>query len=40
VRRYLIAKGVPFLAFRGAVRGQATGAHIHIGLPSSRIPRG
>ena len=39
VRRYLIGKGVPFLAFRGAVRGQATGAHIHIGKPSTRVPK-
>lgn len=27
---------VPFIAFRHAVAGQATGAHIHIGLPSPR----
>jgi hypothetical protein len=39
VRRYLTGKGVPFLAFRGAVRGQATGAHIHIGKPSTRAPK-
>jgi len=29
--------GIPFLAFRSAVPGQATGPHIHIGLPSPRI---
>jgi len=39
VRRYLTAKRVLFLAFRGAVRGQATGAHIHIGKPSTRTPK-
>ena len=39
VRRYLTGKRVPFLAFRGAVRGQATGAHIHIGKPSTRAPK-
>jgi len=39
-RRYLTEKNVPFLAFRGAVPGRATGAHIHIGPPSShRTPR-
>ena len=40
VRSYLVAKGVPFLTFQGAVRGQATGAHIHVGLPSTRVPKG
>jgi hypothetical protein len=40
VRNYLTGKRVPFLAFRGAVRGQATGAHIHIGKPSARAPKG
>ena len=25
---------VPYIAFRRAVAGRATGAHIHIGLPS------
>ena len=39
VRRYLTGKHVPFLAFRGAVRGQATGAHIHIGKPSTRASK-
>ena len=28
---------VPFLVFRGAVAGKATGAHIHLGLPSPRL---
>lgn len=33
---YLRAQGVPFLAFRGARDGEATGAHVHIGDPSPR----
>jgi hypothetical protein len=36
---YLRSMGIPFLAFRHAVPGSATGAHIHIGLPSHRIAR-
>jgi hypothetical protein len=34
---YLKSAGVPFIAFRHAVSGSATGAHIHIGYPSHRI---
>jgi hypothetical protein len=34
---YLRSAGMPFLAFRSAIRGVATGAHIHIGYPSHRI---
>jgi chromosome segregation ATPase len=34
---YLRSQGIPFLAFRGAVPGVATGAHIHIGSPSHRL---
>jgi hypothetical protein len=34
---FLRAAGIPFLAFRNAVRGMATGAHIHIGRPSLRL---
>ncbi|MGA9768005.1 MAG: TolC family protein [Blastocatellia bacterium] len=34
---YLHNNGIPFLAFRSAVAGAATGAHIHIGYPSHRI---
>jgi hypothetical protein len=34
---YLRAEGIPFIAFRHAVPGSATGAHIHIGLPSHRL---
>ncbi len=33
---FLRANGIPFLAFRGAIPGTATGAHIHIGRPSHR----
>jgi hypothetical protein len=36
---YLRASGIPFIAFRQAVPGSATGAHIHIGRPSHRIVR-
>ena len=34
---YLRKTGIPFLAFRQAVPGVATGPHIHIGKPSSRL---
>lgn len=34
---YLQKQGIPFLAFRAAVPGVATGPHIHIGNPSHRI---
>ena len=34
---YLRSAGIPFIAFRAAVPGSATGAHIHIGRPSHRI---
>jgi hypothetical protein len=34
---YLENQGIPFLAFRAAVPGVATGPHIHIGSPSHRI---
>jgi len=34
---YLQSQGIPFLAFRGAVPGVATGPHIHIGTPSHRL---
>ena len=36
---YLRSAGIPFIAFRYAVRGSATGAHIHIGYPSHRLAR-
>ncbi len=35
--QYLRAAGVSFIAFRGAVPGEATGAHIHIGSASPRF---
>jgi hypothetical protein len=34
---HLRAGGIPFLAFRSAVGGASTGAHVHIGLPSGRL---
>ncbi|HEX9820768.1 MAG TPA: hypothetical protein VGD07_14295 [Methylomirabilota bacterium] len=34
---YLRAHGIPFLAFRAARPGIATGAHLHIGAPSARL---
>ncbi len=34
---YLQLSGIPFLAFRAAIPGVATGTHIHIGSPSHRI---
>ncbi len=36
LRRYLEARRIPFFAFRCAVPGKATGAHIHIGTGSTR----
>ncbi len=35
--RLLNRLDVPYIAFRHAVAGRATGAHIHIGLPSPRL---
>lgn len=34
---FLRANGIPFLAFRAAIPGTATGPHIHIGRPSHRF---
>jgi hypothetical protein len=34
---YLQGQGIPFLAFRSAIPGVATGPNIHIGLPSNRL---
>lgn len=34
---YLRSAGIPFIAFRYAVKGSATGAHIHVGSPSHRL---
>lgn len=33
---YLRQAGIPFIAFKGALAGASTGAHIHIGQPSVR----
>ena len=33
---FLQRNGIPYLAFRGAIPGTATGPHIHIGRPSHR----
>jgi len=35
--RLLQRLNVPYIAFRRAVAGRATGAHIHVGLPSPRL---
>lgn len=35
--KFLSASGISFVAFREALPGAATGAHIHIGHPSPRI---
>jgi hypothetical protein len=37
---YLQQNHIPFFAFRGAVKGKATGAHIHIGPMSTRLASG
>jgi hypothetical protein len=37
LRHYLESEHVSYLAFRAAVAGAATGAHIHIGSGSSRL---
>ena len=37
LRRYLESDDIPYYAFRNAVPGKATAAHIHIGPPSVRI---
>jgi hypothetical protein len=34
---YLQSQGIPYTAFRAPLAGNATGAHIHIGLPSRRL---
>jgi hypothetical protein len=33
---FLQKNGIPYLAFRSAIPGTATGPHIHIGRPSHR----
>lgn len=39
LRGYLEASDIPYYAFRNSVQGKATGAHVHMGPPSSRILR-
>jgi hypothetical protein len=34
---FLRGAGISFLAFRAPVKGEATGAHIHVGPPSRRL---
>ncbi|HXG92293.1 MAG TPA: hypothetical protein VNN73_07980 [Blastocatellia bacterium] len=36
VVNFLRARGIPFIAFRQAIPGIATGPHIHVGNPSPR----
>jgi hypothetical protein len=40
LRDYLNAKDIPYFAFRKAVPGKATGAHIHLGPMSTRFKLG
>ena len=35
--QYLKGRAIPFLAFRAAQAGVATGAHVHVGEPSARF---
>lgn len=37
LRQYLEREQIPYYAFRSAVRGRASAAHIHIGPPSPRL---
>jgi hypothetical protein len=37
LRAYLEQMNLPYYAFRAAIRGKATGAHIHMGPPSVRL---
>ncbi len=37
LRQFLTANGIPFFAFRQAVPGKATGAHIHLGPMSTHL---
>jgi hypothetical protein len=40
LRQYLAANHIPYFAFRGAVRGKATGPHIHIVPMSAHLAQG
>jgi len=37
LRQWLESERIPYYAFRGAVRGRSSAAHIHIGPPSPRL---
>lgn len=37
LRGYLKSRGIPYYAFSYAIRGKATGAHVHIGPGSTRL---
>jgi hypothetical protein len=37
LRKYLESKSIPYYAFRVAIPGKATGAHIHMGPGSTRL---
>ncbi len=39
LRSFLKLNRVPYFAFRSFIPGSATGAHIHIGTPSLRLPQ-
>jgi hypothetical protein len=39
LRAYLESQKIPYFAFAAAIRGKATGAHIHLGTPSPRLVR-
>ena len=36
---FLRSEGIPFVAVRSRIRGLSTGAHIHVGPESGRLPR-
>jgi len=40
LRNLLERLGVPYYAFRGSAPGKSTGAHIHLGPPSTRLRTG
>ena len=40
LREYLVQHQIPYFAFRQAVPGKATGAHIHMGPMSTRLKMG
>jgi hypothetical protein len=40
LRHFLAVRHIPYFAFRGAMRGKATGPHIHIGPMSGHLAQG